>query len=240
MSAASIARLVCPPILLNGVASARQRLRRALRSARPRRHDGAPLEQDLELYWNEHWARSLETWGEGTAWNEIELLLANVDGKVLDIACGTGRVSHALRRFPNLELYGCDISDMLIGKAHARGLPPERFIVCDATATPYDAGQFDYGYSIGSLEHFTEPGILQFIDECERIIRVASFHHIPIARDGRDHGWITTAQSYFNNSVDWWLKRFAPRFPHAYALDSGWGDRISVGKWIICPTGRRA
>jgi SAM-dependent methyltransferase len=236
MSAAGVARLLCPPILWSGLAGARQRVRQALRLARPSGQDGAPLEQDLKLYWDEDFARTLETWGEGTAWSEIELLLANVQGRVLDIACGTGRVSHLLQRFSALELHGCDISDMLIDKARARGLSPERFIVCDATATPYADNHFAYGFSIGSLEHFTEEGIARFIDECGRIIRIGSFHHIPTARDGRDHGWITTRQSYFNNSVDWWLSRFARCFPGVYALDSGWNDRISVGKWIVCPS----
>ena len=49
-----------------------------------------PLQQDLDLYWTDDMAKVLDEWGEDNVWNEIQLLLANCEGKVLDIACGTG------------------------------------------------------------------------------------------------------------------------------------------------------
>lgn len=190
--------------------------------------------QDLDLYWDPQMAEILDTWGTGTAWNEIQLLLANVRGRVLDIACGTGKVMTLLAPYPALELHGFDISDFLIGKALARGIAPDRLKVADATATPYADNAFDYGYSIGSLEHFTEDGILKFVREAYRITRHATFHMIPTSRSGRDEGWMKTHQSFHNNSVAWWLARYRSAYATVHVLDSAWQDKISVGKWFVC------
>jgi SAM-dependent methyltransferase len=194
----------------------------------------APEHQDLGVYWDPKMAALLETWGIGNAWNEIQLLLVNVEGRVLDIACGTGKVMTLLAPYPQLEVHGFDISDFLIGKALARGIPRDRLTIADATKTGYPDRAFDYGYSIGSLEHFTEDGIVAFCAETHRIIRRASFHQIPTSRSGRDEGWIKTLQSYHNNSVGWWLERFHTAFAKVHVFDSAWNDKISVGKWFVC------
>jgi ubiquinone/menaquinone biosynthesis C-methylase UbiE len=178
-------------------------------------------------------AELLEHWGEGNAWLEVQFLMENRSGKVLDIACGTGKVMTILER-KDLEISGCDISDLLIRKAKERGISADRLRVCDATALPYGDGEFDYSYSIGSLEHFTEDGIGKFIGEAVRVTRVASFHMMPTSRSGKDEGWMKTVQSFHNCSVSWWLRWFEPRFSRVHVLDSTWHDEISVGKWFLC------
>lgn len=194
----------------------------------------APDHQALDVYWDPKMAAILETWGIGNAWNEIQLLLVNASGTVLDIACGTGKVMTILEPYANLEVHGFDISDFLIQKAVERGIPRERLRVADATKTDYADDAFDYGYSIGSLEHFTEDGILGFVTETYRVTKKASFHMIPVSRSGRDEGWMTTLQSFHNNSVDWWLERYRAAYPVVHVLDSAWHDQISVGKWFLC------
>jgi ubiquinone/menaquinone biosynthesis C-methylase UbiE len=189
--------------------------------------------QALDIYWDPAMAEVLETWGEGNAWSEIQLLLATARGRVLDIACGTGKVMSILANFPQLELEGCDISDFLIEKAVARGIDRQALKVCDATHTGYEDKRFDYSYSIGSLEHFTEEGILAFLTEARRITKCASFHQIPVSRRA-DEGWISPYQSYFNNGVDWWLPKFRSVFPEVSVLPSNWYDDRSVGKWFLC------
>jgi hypothetical protein len=190
--------------------------------------------QDLDLYWDPKMAEILDTWGIGNTWNEIQLLLANVRGRIVDIACGTGKVMTLLAPYPALEVHGFDVSDFLIQKAIDRGIPRERLAVADATKTSYADNEFDYGYSIGSLEHFTEDGIIKFVAETHRITRFASFHQIPVSRSGRDEGWMKTHQSFHNNSVDWWLQRYRSAYSTVHVLDSAWNDKISVGKWFLC------
>ncbi|MCU1281522.1 MAG: hypothetical protein JWM53_5068 [bacterium] len=172
--------------------------------------------------------------GNGNAWNEIQLLLVNVQGTVLDIACGTGKVMSLLEQYPALEVHGFDISDFLIQKAIDRGIPRARLKIADATRTEYAADSFDYGYSIGSLERFTEQGILDVVAETHRIIRKTSFHQIPVSRDGENHGWVKSLESYHNNSVDWWLERYRSAYSTVHVFDSAWNDKISVGKWFVC------
>jgi SAM-dependent methyltransferase len=222
---------LCPPLLLPAVRS----LYRACRA--PFRSPAAALSphgQDLDVYWDPAMEQILETWGEGNVWFEIQLLVAGRRGRVLDIACGTGKTMQILSAFPELEVHGCDISDRLIDRAKARGIAAERLHVGDATKLPYPNDAFDYAYSIGSLEHFTEEGIGDFVEECKRVTRYVAFHQHPVSRSGRDEGWIKTMQSYFNNSVDWWLARYQRTFSEVHVLDSHWEDERSIGKWFVC------
>ncbi len=195
---------------------------------------GHDTEQDLDIYWDPKMAAVLDTWGIGNAWNEIQLLLLNQRGTVIDIACGTGKVMTLLAAYPELEVHGFDISDFLLQKAIDRGIPRDRLKVSDATKTDYPDNAFDYGYSNGSLEHFTEDGIRKFVTETYRITRDASFHQIPTARSGRNEGWMKTRQSFHNNSVDWWVERYKSAYSTVHVLDSAWNDGISVGKWFVC------
>jgi ubiquinone/menaquinone biosynthesis C-methylase UbiE len=223
----ALVRELCPPLMWRTLAATRRWLT-------PRRPPVKPDAQDLELYWDEEMAEVLETWGQNTTWTEIRLLMAQRNGRALDIACGTGKVMALLEGQTTLDLYGCDISDMLIARAVARGLSPARLLICDATKLPYQNEEFDYSYSIGSLEHFTTDGIEKALGEAARVTKAASFHMVPTARSGRDEGWLKTYQSFHNCSEEWWLQRFKRHFPLVTVIDSRWEDRISVGKWFLC------
>ena len=221
-------RSLTPPLLWSALADCKRRFTRSVTSAPD------PHAQSLDDYWDPKVAAILETWGDDSVWVEIQLLLAKRSGKVLDIACGTGKTMQILGRYAELEVHGFDISDLLILKAVERGIPRERLRVLDATRTDYQDGEFRYGYSIGSLEHFTEDGILAFLGECKRIVAGLAFHQIPVSNDGRNHGWIRTFQSYHNNGVDWWMERFHQVYPEVEAIDSVWKDGSSKGKWFVC------
>lgn len=223
-----IVREFIPPIILRGL----QGLRSQVVALRPTKTSGT--EQDLDIYWDPKMAEMLDHWGEGNAWNDIQLLMAGRKGRVLDIACGTGRTMELLKSNPDLEVHGCDISDMLIEKAIARGIPKERLLVTDATAMEYPDEYFDWAYSIGSLEHFTAEGIEKFLKECRRVARHGSFHMIPVSRSNSDEGWIKTFQSYHNNGTAWWEKKCLVAYENVAILDSTWTDRMSLGKWLIC------
>jgi len=194
-----------------------------------------PEKQALGLYYDKEMAKILDIWGERNAWIEIQHILHNKkDNKILDIACGTGKVIDILQKNLNLnKVYGCDISDFLIGKARNRGIDKDKLKICDATNLPYKKNEFDYNYSIGSLEHFTREGILKFLSSSMEVTRLTGYHMIPVSRNQKDNGWIVNHQSYFNNSLEWWLSLCSQVSSDFYFLDSSWEDEISVGKWIV-------
>jgi ubiquinone/menaquinone biosynthesis C-methylase UbiE len=222
-----------PPILYNFLAPVRSVLRSYM--LKNFEYKKAPENQELDVYWNPKLAELLENWGNDTVWNEIQFLMSNCSGKVLDIACGPGKPMELLSKFPGLDVYGCDISDLLISKAIERGISKDRLVVCDATNTKYESDFFDNAYSIGSLEHFTEDGIVEMLLECKRIVKGTSFHMIPVSRSGNNEGWITCFQSYHINSVAWWLEKYKSAYEYVEVLDSSWpGDSRTIGKWFVC------
>jgi len=96
---------------------------------------------------------------------------------------------------------------------------------------------FDYSYSIGSLEHFTEKGIEKFIAEASRITKNSSMHMVPTSKSGSNEGWMTTSttiQTFYNNSDEWWKTKFNKYFTEVYVINSIWNDQISYGRWFVC------
>lgn len=178
----------------------------------------------------------LETWGAGNAWHEIGFLIAGHKGKVLDIACGSGQAILALNAIPAVEVYGCDLSSLFLEAAKKRGILSERLTQCDATLLPFDDNSFELSYSLGSLEHFSEPNIERFLEEARRVSSLASYHLIPISKDGRDHGFVHEIQYFFKNSVDWWLPRFEAHFPKVIVLPSLYDSPGYTAKWFLCFT----
>ena len=191
-------------------------------------------EQDLQIYSDQSMADALEQWGVGSVWEEIQYLLINCRGKVLDIACGPGGTMRLLEKYSGLEIHGIDISKLFINQGIMRGIDPARLQVGNATSMPYQDRSFDYGYSIGSLEHFTEQGINEMLGECRRVVKSATFHMIPVSRNGKNQGWLRTVQSFHNNSVDWWLEKYQSAYSDVTVLTSKWEDELSLGKWFIC------
>jgi ubiquinone/menaquinone biosynthesis C-methylase UbiE len=191
-------------------------------------------EQALDIYMDEKFAKFLDEWGVGTVWNEIQILLANRQGKVLDLACGTGRTHDFLKHNKALDYYGCDISPLLIEKAVSRGIEASRLSVGDATKLSYNTNEFDYLFSIGSLEHFTLDGILATLKECDRVCSGLNFHQIPVSRTGFDEGWVTAGQSYWLNSERWWQKHFNDAFgERVWTMSSSWGAPTMRGVWFV-------
>ncbi len=191
--------------------------------------------QELELYSDSSFAEALEIWANDTAWPEIELLLRDRRGNVLDLACGTCRAFDFLRANKQLEYYGCDISEKLIERAIARGIPRDHLYVGNAAKLHSADGEFDYLFSIGSLEHFSSDILTDTIFECRRVCKGICFHQIPVSRSGLNEGWFAPHQAYWNNSEGWWIDQFRKAFgDKVWTMKSKWSDQWSQGMWFIC------
>jgi ubiquinone/menaquinone biosynthesis C-methylase UbiE len=225
-----IIKLFCPPILIQ-VYNKLRKTNTGKTVYRPK----DTKNQELDIYWTDNMASQLENWGKDHTWNEIECLLVNCKGKVLDIACGTGVNIIAMKRFRELDIHGFDISDFLIKKAIEKGIDPIKLRVEDATKISYQDNEFDYSYSIGSLEHFTEEGIDLFLKECSRVTKKTAFHMIPVSESNKNEGWLRTNQSFHNNSIEWWTEKYLKHFSTVHVINSGWKDTgLSLGKWFVC------
>ena len=192
-----------------------------------------PQKQDLEVYWSENFRSELNNWGKNDVWPEIKCFTQFLKGDIVDMCCGTGSTINYLYPNKSLNLFGFDISDFLIEGSKMFDINHQNIKVADATNTGYEKDQFDYSYSIGSLEHFTEEGIEQFINETSKITKKISMHQIPVAKDKEFEGWLMLDQSYFNMSEAWWLKKFKKKYSKVEVIDSLWSDPISFGKWFI-------
>lgn len=222
-------KLCIPPILLIG----KQKLFNPER-VKAISLGNCPTEQNVELYWDEKYAELLESWGKDTVWNEIQLIFCGLSGRVLDIACGTGSTIAILNKSSDLDIHGFDLSDILIRRAKNKGIIHEKLKVADATQVCYLRKEFDYSFSIGSIEHFTENGIDLFLKNAAYYTRRYSFHMLPVNTNGIDKGWEKTSQSYFNNSTNWWLKKFEPHFAEVRVVNSAWAALDQKGIWLIC------
>lgn len=92
--------------------------------------------------------------------------------RVLDVGCGGGRFAIRLaERYPEIHVVGLDLSPEQIARARRRGAAvAERvsFVEGNAIDMPFDAGEFDLVYSLGSLKHWPDP--VQGLRECMRVL----------------------------------------------------------------------
>jgi len=99
----------------------------------------------------------------------LELLEAKPDQKLLDIACGLGRLLEASQDY-KVKPFGIDISDVAISKAKER-FPDFNLSVANAESLPFDDNAFDLITCIGSLER-----IVNTQNALKEMLRVGNRH----------------------------------------------------------------
>ncbi|MGI9602029.1 MAG: class I SAM-dependent methyltransferase [Acidimicrobiales bacterium] len=99
--------------------------------------------------------------------------LAGAPTSILDVACGSGRVTEPLTdRFPSSTVVGLDGSLQMLGTASAKaGLRSRSFVQADATALPFVADAFDVVTSVRFLGHLDEDSSRRFFAELARVAR---------------------------------------------------------------------
>lgn len=209
-------------------------LRRKLYAKHRRNLNSSGAKSHNTLYGSEEYLSCLRGWGEHTVWVEIQYLLSSCEGKILDAGCGTGDVMIALKTFKRCDVYGFDLSGMLVKKAAQSGVSTDRLMLGDATKMPFKNNVFDYAYSIGTLHQIPEDDIEAFLKESFRVTKRAAFFQVSASRSGHDEGWMLLDQRYHNNSGAWWRATCERVYPRVYVLHSHWENAISVGKWLVC------
>ena len=87
------------------------------------------------------------------------------DRRALEVGCGTGLIMNRVRKRAK-RVVGLDISSGMLQRARARGLD---VVQGDATALPFDDGEFDLVYSFKVLAHVQD--IDQALREMTRVTR---------------------------------------------------------------------
>jgi SAM-dependent methyltransferase len=95
----------------------------------------------------------------------LRLLRPKPGRRLLDIACGEGSLPR-LAALAGLEAHGLDLSETAIRIAVRE--VPAALVVAAGERLPYADASFDYGTSIGSLEHYLHPP--QGVREMARVL----------------------------------------------------------------------
>ena len=95
--------------------------------------------------------------GQRLAGREMRIVagLLPTGGRVLDVACGTGRIGAALG--PDRGLVGLDLSAAMLRQAHATG-GYKALARGDAYAVPFADASFDATVALRLVFHFPDPG----------------------------------------------------------------------------------
>lgn len=86
--------------------------------------------------------------------------------KTLDVACGTGHSTHALRKMSE-SIIGCDLSEDMLNEARKES--SIEFIQAPAENLPFPAAQFDY-LNISMAYHWLDQ--MKFLNEARRVLKV--------------------------------------------------------------------
>lgn len=99
------------------------------------------------------------------------------NGKVLEVGCGTGTFLRSVKEYrPDLELFGCDISQTAINLAKENNQYPIHFETADALSLPYGDESFDVVVMMDVLEHL--PNTKKALEEVRRILNKGGIFHL--------------------------------------------------------------
>lgn len=156
----------------------------------------------VDGYMQCHKDTALIQFGEGMI--ESIMLLTDVNDRVLDVGCGTGRYLAALTNQHPLNLYGIDISQATIKnytKVHSH--PSTRLAVADLTRTGVFAPkQFNLIYSIAVLQHIPFRSAMSFLKNVPILLLPDGYFYLVFAPA---ENWL----SYFSG-VNYY--RYPPHF----------------------------
>jgi SAM-dependent methyltransferase len=150
--------------------------------------------------------------------------LGLMDGQlVVDVGCGSGRLSVQLAPFPRIRYVGCDVVECMVEYAsEISGRPDWSFVCSEGTGIPCGAGAADFVCFFSVFTHLLHEDIFRYFRESARVLRpggqlVFSFLEFRI----RSH-WTAFITTVDNCAPGQHLNQFIDRDAiRAWAGDSG-------------------
>jgi ubiquinone/menaquinone biosynthesis C-methylase UbiE len=117
----------------------------------------------------------------------LERCLEAIEGKtgrLLEVGCGAGRYLRAFQHYrPDLELYGCDISQVALEEARSADATGRAdYRLGDALNLPYDDNGFDIVVLFDVFEHVSDVG--RAADEVARVLKPGGMFHCFVPCEG--------------------------------------------------------
>lgn len=156
--------------------------------------------------------------------------LQGVHGRVLEAGCGGGGMARAIKFYrPDLEVYGCDVSQTAIGagQAHLGGVT---FAVCDTYDLAYPESFFSAIIMFDVLEHLLTPERAAI--EIYRVLKPGGLFHPFVPCEGglhTLHGLLNKIGWKAKERYGGHLQRFV--LSEVRILLGGQGFRITQAPW---------
>ena len=119
-----------------------------------------------------------------------------VNGKLLDVSCGTGeflRVLHEQR--PSLQLYGIDLAEGMLQRARKKLPPAVKLSVAKVQKLPFKENTFEYVTSTEAFHHYEHQA--QALFEMKRVTK--------------SRGKVIVVDvNFFSSGIHWLFKRLEP------------------------------
>ena len=130
------------------------------------------------------------------------------DGRVLDVACGTGVVARLAAGAGRARVTGIDLNPAMIDVAR-EAAPAIDWRLGDATALPFEDGAFDVAYCQQGLQHFADPA--KVLAEIRRVLRRGGRLGVAVWQPGADDAMSSALGEALDRHADAEAGRLARR-----------------------------
>lgn len=127
-------------------------------------------------------------WGRAYRHYFREWLPSNRDARIVDLACGGGKLVHFFKSHGYINTIGVDISPEQV--ALARQVPAEIELANALEFLEANPNSFDLITALDLVEHFHKPEVLRFLDGCAAALRPGG--RLILQTPNADSPWGTT------------------------------------------------